>query len=144
MPSKTKLISCNRHRDPLLASVEMNGIELPEENTRGLLGLTFTEAASRKVGSLYSAQPFLTPESILYRYKSTIRQCMEYSSPIWGGASRSHGLYLLDRVQKRVVSLVGSAFFLKLNILLLRSSIQISKFSSHSSFCNFPSTLSSF
>ena len=28
--------------------------------------------------------------------------------PIWGGTSRSHGLDLQDRVQKRVVSLVGS------------------------------------
>ena len=28
--TKTKLLSFNRHRDPLLVHVEMNGIELPE------------------------------------------------------------------------------------------------------------------
>ena len=66
------------------------------------------KAASRKVGSLYMAQHFLTPESILYMYKSTIWSCMEYCSHIWGGAPRSHGLNLLAIVQKRVVSLVGS------------------------------------
>ena len=69
---------------------------------------SIAEAASRKVGSLYMAQHCLSPESILYLYKSTIRSCMEYCSHIWGGAPRSHGLDLLDRVRKRVVSLVGS------------------------------------
>ena len=69
--------------------VEMNDIELPEETSIRLLGLTFTrsmtgrhiiqsiaKAASRKVGFLYRAQCFLTPESILYLYKSTIQ-------PVW-------------------------------------------------------------
>mgnify|MGYP003323128865 FL=1 len=118
--TKTKLLSFNRHRDPLLVPVKMSGIELPEETSFRLLGLTFTrsmdwkpyiqsiaKAASRKVGSLYRAQRFLSPESILYLYKSTIRPCMEYCSHIWGGAPRSQGLDLLDRVQKRVVNLVG-------------------------------------
>ena len=99
----------------------MNGIELPEETSFRLLVLTFTrsmdrnpciqsiaKAASRKVGSLYRAQHFLIPESIMYLYKSTIWPCMEYCSHIWGDAPRSHGLDLLDRVQKWVVSLVCS------------------------------------
>ena len=60
------------------------------------------------MGSFYRAQCFLTPESILDLYKSIIGPCMEYCSHIWGGAPTSHGLDLLDRVQKRVVSLVGS------------------------------------
>ena len=66
---------------PFLVPVEMNDIELPEETSFRLLGLTFTrsmhwkphihsvaKAAARKVGSLYRAQRFLTPESILYLY----------------------------------------------------------------------------
>ena len=61
----------------------------------------------KESGLLHRAQRFLTPESILYLYKSTIRSCMEYCSHIWGGAPRSHRLDLLERVQKRVVSLVG-------------------------------------
>jgi hypothetical protein len=118
--TKTKLLSFNRHRDPRLVPVEMNGVDLPEETSFCLLGLTFTQsmgwkpyiqsiakAASRKVGSLYRAQRFLTPESIFCLHKSTIRPCMEYCSHIWGGAPRSQGLDLLDRVQKWVVNLVG-------------------------------------
>ena len=105
------------HKDPLLVPVEMSGIELPEETSSHLLGLTFirsmgwrsniqsiAKAASRRMGSLYRAQHFLTPESILYLNKSTIRPGMEYCFYIWGGAPRSHGLDLLDRVQKRVIS----------------------------------------
>ena len=118
--TKTKLLSFNRHRDPLLVPVKMSSIELHEETSFRLLGLTFTptmdwkpyiqsiaKAASSKVGSLFIAQRFLSPESILYLYKSTIRPCMEYCSHIWGGAPMSKGLDLLDRVQKRVVNLVG-------------------------------------
>ena len=100
--------------------MERNNIELAEEDNFRLLGLTFTrsmdwksyiqsiaKAASGKVGSLYRAQRFLTPESILYLYESPIRPYMEYCSHIWGGVPRSHGTDLLDRVHKRVVSLVG-------------------------------------
>ena len=56
----------------------------------------------QQTGSLYRVQHFLTPESILYLYKSTIRPCMEYCSHIWGGDPRCHGLDLLDRVHKWV------------------------------------------
>ena len=119
--TKTKLLSFHRHRDPFLVPVEMNGIELPEKSSFRLLGLTFTPnmdwkhyiqniamASSRKVGSLYRSQRFLTPETILHLYKSTIRPCMEYCSHLWAGAPKSQGLNLLDRVQKRIVNLVGS------------------------------------
>ena len=134
--TKTKLLSFNRHRDPLLVPVKMSGTELPEETSFRLLGLTFTQsmdwkpyiqsiakAASRKVGSLYGAQRFLTPESILYLYKSTIRPCMEYCCHIWGGAPRSQGLDLLDRVQKRVVNLVGPELSADLHALSHRRDV---------------------
>ena len=65
-------------------------------------------ASSRKVGSLYRSWRFLTPETILHLYKSTIWPCMEYCSHLWAGAPKSQGLNLLDRVQKRIVNLVGS------------------------------------
>ena len=130
------LFSFNRHRYPHFVPMEMNGIELPEETSFRLFGLTFTRSmnwkpyiqsivnvASRKVGSLYRAQHFLTPESILYMYKSTIRSCMDYCSHIRGGAPRSHVLDLLDRVQKRVVSLVGSGTFSDLHALSHRRDV---------------------
>ena len=120
--------------DPLLVYEEMNGSLLPEETSCCLLGLTFnylwtgnhksiTKAASRKVGSLYRPQHFLTAESTLYLYKSNIRPCMEYCSHIWGGAPRSHGLDLLNRVQKRVVSLVGSGLSSDLQALSHRRDV---------------------
>ena len=40
--TKRKLLPFNRHIDPLLVPVEMNGIELPDETSFRLLGLTFT------------------------------------------------------------------------------------------------------
>ena len=111
--TKMKLFSFDRHRlDPLLVPVEMNGIELTEETSFHLLGLTFSQsmdsksyiqsiakAASRKVGFIYRTQHFLTPESILYWYKSTILPCMECCSHIWGGTPRSHRLALLESVE---------------------------------------------
>ena len=117
-----KLLSFYRHRDPLLVHVEENGIELPEETNFPLLALTFTKSMYWKpyyrplprllqgkwTPFLVPSVSFLNPESILYLYKSTIRPCMECCFHIWGGAPRSNGLDLLDRVQKWVVSLVGS------------------------------------
>ena len=107
----------------------MDGVGLPEGTSFRLLGLTFTlsmdwepyiqsiaNAASRKVGSLYRTQRYLTPESILYLYKSTIRRCMEYRSHIWGGAPRSHGLDLLDRMQTFVKGVpIKTSPFMKLS-----------------------------
>ena len=42
--TKTKLLFFNHHIDPLLVPVEMNGIELPEDNSFRLLDLTFTQS----------------------------------------------------------------------------------------------------
>ena len=46
--TKTKLLSFNRHKDPLLVPVEMNGIKLPEETSFRLFGLTFTRSMDWK------------------------------------------------------------------------------------------------
>ena len=81
----------NRFKDPFLPSIVMNGAELPENKHFRLLGLTFSndltwnnyiesiaKSAAMKIGSLYRARNFLSPESILYLYKATIRPCLEY------------------------------------------------------------------
>ena len=119
----------------LSIAIEMNGIEMQEEISFRLLGYLYSiyglkpytqsisKAASRKVSSLYRAQHFLIPESILYLYKSTSHSCMEYCSHIWGGALRSDGLDLLDRVQKRVVSLVSSRLSTESQALLHRRDV---------------------
>ena len=116
-PSKTKLLSINRFKDPFLPSVMMNRAELPENSHFCLLGLTFSndfswnnyiesiaKSAAMKVGSLYRAQNFLSPESILYLYKATIRPCIEYCCHVWAGASAGC-LSLLDRIQRRITNI---------------------------------------
>ena len=116
--TKTKLLSINHHRDPLLVPVEMNSIELPEETSIRLLCLTFTrsmdwkpyvqyiaKAASRKVGSLGPSIWLLLIPSCICTNLPSSHICSTVL--ICGGASRSHVLDLLDRVQNWVFSLVG-------------------------------------
>ena len=86
---------------------------------------SIAKASSRKMSSLHRAQHFLTPESILYLYKSIIWLCMECCSYIWGGAPRYQGLDLLDKVRKRVVSLVGSDLSADLQVLSHRRDVAI-------------------
>ena len=97
----------------------MNGVGPSELSDFSLLGLSLhselswnsyivsiAKSTSKKVGSLFRSKRFLTPEAILHLYKSTIRPCMEYCCHIWAGAPASC-LDLLDKIQKRVVNLVG-------------------------------------
>ena len=120
-PGKTQLVSFNRKRDPFLPEIYMNGATLDEKPNLKLLGLSFSSnlswdsyirsislSASRKVGALYRSKHFLTPDAILYLYKSTIRPCMEYCCHVWAGESPCH-LKVLDRIQKRICNLVGSS-----------------------------------
>lgn len=127
--TKTKLLSVNNFRDPFLPSICMNGTELEENNSFRLLGMTFSgdfswrnyieaiaKSASMKVGSLLRARNYLTPESILYLYKSTIRPCIEYCCHIWGGAP-ADSLNLLDRIQHRICNAIGPNLSRKLDSL---------------------------
>ena len=117
--SKTKLLSINRHKQTFLLPVLMKGKELPESDSFRMLGLNFSndfkwtsyiqsiaKAATKKVGSLYRAQKYLTPISILYLYKATIRPCIEYCCHLWAGAPATL-LNLLDKIQKRICNLIG-------------------------------------
>ena len=113
----------------------MNNTELEENDSFRLLGITFShdfswrsyieaiaKSAAMKVGALLRARAYLTPESILYLYKSTIRPCMEYCCHIWGGAP-SDALNLLDRVQNRVCNAIGENLASKLDSLSHRRSV---------------------
>ena len=118
--TKTKLLSFNRRRcyDP--CSISMNGKQLEESDSLRLLGITFTpkldwksyvqsiaKQASQRVGSLFRSQRYLTKDALLYLYKTSIRPCMEYCSHLWSGAPKAGCLDLLDRVQKRMLNLIG-------------------------------------
>ena len=65
-----------------------------------MLGLTFsskldlgcyiifvTKTASKRTGTFIGSMKFLSPQVVLYVYKSTIHPCMEYCCHVWTGAS---------------------------------------------------------
>jgi len=133
--SKTKLLSINRYHHPSLCKIEMGKSELTENDSIRLLGITLTnrlcfnsyiesiaKSAAMKVGSLLRARGYLTPETILYLYKSTIRPCMEYCCHLWSGASSS-SLMLLDKVQRRVANAIGENLASKLDSLSHRRKV---------------------
>ena len=133
--AKTKLLSVSRSHKAHLPPVSMNDQDLSENDSFRLLGLTFSKSltwndyvetiaksAAQKVGSLYRARAYLTPESILYLYKATIRPCMEYCCHLWAGAP-AHILNLLDRIQNRVCNMIGPQLSLKLQPLSHRRNV---------------------
>ena len=116
---KTKVLSANRYVNPEATPISLNGTTLEESSSIRLVGLTVSKdltwneyilsvakKASMKVGSLYRARRCLSPEIILHLYKSLIRPCMEYCCHIWAGASATV-LNMLDRIQRRVIYMVG-------------------------------------
>ena len=132
---KTRLLSFSRSRDNSFPSINFGSTTPPEVSDLQLLGLDISsnaswekynlgiaKSASMRVGCLYRAKQFLHPEAILYLYKATIRPLMEYCSHIWGGASACH-LALLDRVQKRIINLVGEGLGSSLQTLSHRRSV---------------------
>ena len=98
--AKTKLLSINRYREPFLPPIYMNRTKIPGSSNFCLLGLCFfndlswkdyiqsiAKSATMKVGSRYRSIKYLTPESILYFYTSTICPCFEYCCHIWAWCS---------------------------------------------------------
>ena len=73
-------------------------------------------SAVRKAGSLLRCKGFVTHETFLYLYKSTIRSCIEYCCHLRAGAPASC-LSLLDRIQQRICNVVGPNFLGKLDSL---------------------------
>ena len=141
--TKTKLITFHHHRNnPDFPQIAMDGTYLNESTCLNkLLGLKFTpdlkwnayidsvaKDAARMVGSLYRSMRLLTPESLLYLYKSQIRPRMEYCSHIWAGSSRTI-LSTLDRVQRRMRGLVGETLFRHCNHSPTAAMLQVYHFS---------------
>ena len=116
---KTKVLSINRYSEPRNTPISLAGETLEESSHIRLVGLTLTndltwndyiisiaKKASMKVGSLHRARQCLSSDIILHLYESLIRPCMEYCCHIWAGASATV-LNLLERVQKRVINMIG-------------------------------------
>ena len=92
----------------------MDGSVLEENSSFQMLGLTFSskldwgsyivsiaKTASKKIGALIWSMKFLSPEVVLFLYKSTIQPCMEYCCHVWAGAPSCY-LELLDKLQKQI------------------------------------------
>ena len=111
--------------------VKMDGSVLEEKSSLKMLGLTFSskldsgsfaKTASKKIGALIRSMKFLSPEVALYRYKSTIRPCMEYCCHVRAGAPSCY-LGLLDRLQKWICKTVGPSLATSLEPLAHRRNV---------------------
>ena len=89
--------------------VKMDGSVLEEKSSFKMLGLTLSskldwgsyiisiaKTASKKIGVLIRSMKFISPEVVLYLYRSSIHPCMEYLCHVWDGAL-SCCLELLDK-----------------------------------------------
>ena len=135
---KTNLVSFHHHRSQkfTLPPIFMNDVELEEKSCLDrLIGLKLTsdlkwnaymvevtKSVSKMIGSFYRSKKYLTPESILYLYKSQIRPKMEYCCHIWAGSS-STSLSILDRLQRRIKGLIGDELFSTLHALSHRRDV---------------------
>ena len=81
---------------------------LEKKSSFKMLGLTFSskldwdsyiisiaKSASKKIGALIRPMKILSPEVVLYLYKSNIRPCMKYCCHVWASAP---SCYLLDKL----------------------------------------------
>ena len=71
--------------------------------------ISIAKTASKKIGALIRSMKFLSPEAVLFLYKSTIRPCMEYCCHVWAGALSCY-LKLSDKLQKRMYRTAGPSF----------------------------------
>ena len=84
--------------------VKMDGSVLEEESSFGDCGshiIYVAKAASQKIEALIRSMKFLSPEVVLYLYKSTMWACMKYYCHVWVGAPNCY-LEILYRLQKQV------------------------------------------
>ena len=92
----------------------MNGSVLQEKSYFKMLWLTFSskldwgsyiisiaKTASKKLGALIRSMKFLSPEVVLYLYKSTMQPCMEYCCNVCVGGPSCY-LELLDKLQNTI------------------------------------------
>ena len=132
---KTQLVSFDQSNNTGAIDVKMNGSVLEEKSSFKMLGLTFSskldwgsyiifiaKTASKKIGALIRSMKFLSPEVVLYLYKSTICPCMEYCCHVWAGAPSCY-LELLDKLQKRICKTVGPSLAASLEPLAHRRNV---------------------
>ena len=116
---KTHLVSFDWSNNTGAIDVKMDGSVLEEKSSFKMLGLTFSskldwgsyiisiaKTASKKIAALIRSMKFLSPEVVLYLYKSTICLCIEYCCHVSAGAHSCY-LELLDKLQKQICRTLG-------------------------------------
>ena len=88
------------------SSFKMLGLNFSSKLNWGSCIISIAKTASKKIGALICSMKFLSPEIVLYLYKSTICQCMKYCCHVWAGAPSCY-LELFDKPQKRICRTVG-------------------------------------
>ena len=86
---KTQLVSDDQSHNTDAIGLKVAGSVLEEKSSFKILGLTFSskldwgsyiisiaKTASKKIGALIRSMKFISPEVVLYLYKSTIGSCM--------------------------------------------------------------------
>ena len=81
--------------------------------------VSIAKTASKKIGALICSMKFLSPEVVLYLYKSTIWPCMEYCCHVFAGAPSCY-LELLDKLQKQIFRTFGPSLAASLEPLTHR------------------------
>ena len=132
--AKTQLVSFD-YSNSTPIDINMGDCLLEEKSSFKMLGLSFTpklewgsyidsvaKNAAKKIGALRRSMNFLSPEVVLYLYKSTIRPCLEYCCHIWAGAPKCY-LDLLDRLQNRVCKMIGDKLAATLEPLAQRRDV---------------------
>ena len=84
----------------------MLGLTFSSKLDWGSFIISIAKTASKKIGALIHSMKFLSPEVVLYLYKSTIWPYMEYCCLDWAGAPSCY-LELLDKLQKQICRIVG-------------------------------------
>ena len=95
---KTQLVLFERTNNTAATDVNLNGSVLEEKSSFKMLGLTFSskldwgsyiisiaKSATKKIETLIRSVKFLSLETALHLYKSTIRPCMKYCCQVWAG-----------------------------------------------------------
>ena len=129
---KTQLVLFDQSNNNDSTDVKMDEFVLEEKSSFKMLGLTFSSkldwgsciipiatTASMEIGALIRSMKFLSPEVVLYLYKSTISPYMEYCYQVWAGVLSCY-LELLDKLQKRRYRTVGPSLAASLEPLAHR------------------------
>ena len=107
---KKWLVGFNAGKTQLSVLEEKSSIKMPELTLSckldwGSYIISIAKTVSTKIGDLIRSMKFLSPEVVLYLYKSTIRPCMEYCCHVWSGDLSCY-LELFDKLQKWIRKLL--------------------------------------